>query len=410
MKSVEHLIIGGGVAGTTCAETIRQLDTACSVAIVSDEPYRLYSRIMLSKPNFFLEKIPFDQVWLKTEAWYKEKNIELIAGKIATKLDATKKEVTLSDGTIIGYKKLLLAIGGVVREWNVPVPKSGVHYLRTLDHAKGVIENVKTAKQAISVGGGFISFEMCEMMRMAGLDVTLMLRESHYWEPLLDEASGRIIERALEKGGVHILRNAEVAQVLGADAVEGVVLKDGTHLPCQMIIAGIGLVCPTGWLKDAGVAVGRGILANEYLETNIPDVWAAGDGAEFHDVILGEQIQLGNWVNAQMHGRTAAMNMMGKHIEYKLVSFYTTQGFGIGIAFVGDVRPAADRTIVTRGLADSGAYGRILIKDGEIIGATLINRTNELGLLAKLIEKDVKMSGREGDLGNPAFDLKTLIP
>jgi NAD(P)H-nitrite reductase large subunit len=410
MKSVEHLIIGGGVAGTTCAETLRQLDATCSVVIVSDEPYRLYSRIMLSKPNFFLEKIPFDNVWLKTEAWYKEKNIELILGKTATRLDFAKKEVTLNDGTVIGYKKLLLAIGGVVREWNVPVPKNGVHYLRTLDHAKGVIANVKTAKQAISVGGGFISFEMCEMMRMAGLDVTLVLRESHYWEPLLDEASGRIIERALEKGGVHILRNAEVAQVLGTDAVEGVILKDGSKLPCQMIIAGIGLVCPTDWIRDAGVAVGRGIIANEYLETNIPDVWAAGDAAEFHDVILGEQIQLGNWVNAQMHGRTAAMNMMGKHAEYKLVSFYTTQGFGIGIAFVGDVRPAADRTIITRGSAESGAYGRILIKDGEIIGATLINRTNELGLLAKLIEKDVKVTGRESDLGNPAFDLKTLIP
>jgi NAD(P)H-nitrite reductase large subunit len=364
---------------------------------------------MLSKPNFFLEKIPFDQIWLKTEAWYKEKNIELVAGKTALKLDPTKKEVTLNDGTVIGYKKLLLAIGGVVREWDVPAPKNGVHYLRTLDHAKGVIANVKTAKQAVSIGGGFISFEMCEMMRLAGLDVTLMLRESHYWEPLLDETSGHIIESALEKGGVHILRNAEVSQVLGTETVEGVILKDGSQIPCQMIIAGIGLVCPTSWLKESGVATGRGVIANEYLETNIPDVWVAGDAAEFRDVILGEQIQLGNWVNAQMHGRTAAMNMMGKHTEFRLVSFYTTQGFGIGIAFVGDVRPAPDRTIIPRGSAESGAYGRILVRDGKIIGATLINRTGELGLLAKLIEKNVNVTGHEGDLGNATFDLKTLI-
>jgi len=176
MGKIKYLIIGGGVAGTTAAETIRQNDPTGSCMIVSDEPYRLYSRIMLSKPNFFLEKIPFDRIWLKTEEWYTQNNITLTTGKKATKLDPQKKTITLDDGTEVAYEKLLLATGTCVRPWSIPgSDKEGVFYLRTLDHAKQIIAKVKSAKRAIVVGGGFIGFEMCDMLRLAGVDVTLIL-------------------------------------------------------------------------------------------------------------------------------------------------------------------------------------------------------------------------------------------
>src|SRR3989344_2412561 len=167
MEEINYLIIGGGVAGTTAAETIRKNDSNGSIAIVSDEPHRFYSRILLSKPNFFLDKIPFDQIWLKTEAWYKDQNIQLLSGKKAIKLDSVGKIVTLDDGT-------------------------------------AVIDAVKTAKRAVAIGGGFVSFEMCEMLRLAGLSVSLVIREPHYWDPILDGPSGRMVESALEKGGVKI--------------------------------------------------------------------------------------------------------------------------------------------------------------------------------------------------------------
>lgn len=410
MQKFTYLIIGGGIAGTTATETIRQQDPDGSIAIVSDEPYRLYSRLMLSKPNFFLEKIPFEQIWLKKESWYKENKIELIAGKKAAGFDPFKKIVKLNSGQNIGYEKLLLAIGGCPRLWPVPgADKQGVFYLRTLDDAQAVINAVKTAKQAITIGGGFISFEMCEMLRMAGIEVILILRESYYWEPTLDEVSGRMIESALERGGVKIIRNAEVAEIKGEKNVSGVILKNGQEIDCDMIIAGIGVFCPMEWLKSSGLGVNRGILSNEYLETNLPDVWTAGDAAEFSDLVLGEQVQLGNWVNAQVQGRVAGANMAGKHEPFRMVSFYTTQGFGITIAFVGDVRPDKDRLIIPRGSKESNSYGRIIVKDGEVIGATLINRTPELSVISKIIEKDVKISGKEKELVNPNFDLKTLL-
>ena len=175
MEKIKYLIIGGGVAGTTAAETIRQQDPEGSCAIVSDEPYRLYSRIMLSKPNFFLEKIPFDQIWLKQADWYIQNNIALMAGKKATALDTAAKTVTLDDGTALAYEKLLLATGSCVRRWDITgAEKQNIFYLRTLDDAKQIIAKVKSTKRAIVIGGGFVGFEMCDMLRLANIDVTFI--------------------------------------------------------------------------------------------------------------------------------------------------------------------------------------------------------------------------------------------
>ena len=176
-----------------------------------------------------------------------------------------------------------------------------------------------------------------------------------------------------------------------------------------MVVVGIGLTPSINWIKSAGVAVNRGILANEYLETNAQDVWAAGDAAEFKDSILEEDVQLGNWVNAQMQGRRAGFNMTGQIESFKLVSFYTTIGFGVSIAFVGDVRPIDGRKIIQRGPDEKGSYARIILKDSEVVGATLINRTQELASISKIIEKNIKVESRESELSDLNFDLKKLV-
>lgn len=437
MESYKYLIIGGGVAGTTAAETLRQGDKEGSVAIVSDEP-RMYSRIMLSKPNFFLGKIPFDQIWLRDEKWYSENKIDFIGDTLATKLDPKNKTIELKDGRVLKYEKLLLATGGEARRWNVPgADKAGICYLRDLKEAEELINNVKNAKQAIAVGSGFVSFEMCEMMCLAGLEVTLIMREPYYWYPLLDEESAKIIEEALQKGGVKILHESEVSEISGndpsntsgQDKISGVVLKDGTKIPCQLALVGIGLECHLDWIKEAGIEINKGILTDEYLETNIPDIYAAGDAAEFNDLVLGEKIQLGNWVNAQMQGRTVANNMLGSSSAkatagqanglaslttkrpFKMVSFYTCIGFGLNIAMSGDVRVKPEYKILKRSSPETNSLARIIVdQNEEIIGATFINRTQDMIPINKLIESDFKVSGHETELSDPNFDLKQLLP
>jgi nitrite reductase (NADH) large subunit len=410
LEKYKYLIIGGGVAGTTAAEVLRQNDKDESIAIVSDEPHLFYSRLMLSKPNFFLGKIPFNNIWLRKKEWYGENNIGLMEGEIAVKLDSKNKIVELKSGKILKYEKLLLATGGEARPWPLPgADKKGVCYVRDLSQAKELMENVKTAKQAIAVGSGFISFEMCEMMRLAELSVTLVMREPYYWHPLLDEESAKMIENGLQKGGVKILRESEVSEILGDERISGVVLKDGTKIECQLALVGIGLVCYLDWIKEAGIEINKGILTDEYLETNVSDVYAAGDVAEFNDLVLGEKVQLGNWVNAQMQGRTAALNMMGKKTPFRFVSFYTSTGFGINIAMSGDVRVKLEYKIIKRGSPEINSLARIIVDaNDEIIGATFINRTQDMSVINKLIESDFKVTGFENNLSDPNFDLKSL--
>lgn len=409
MENIDYLIVGGGIAGTAGAETIRRRDKQGSIAIVSDEPYRLYSRILLSKPNFFLEKTPFEQIWLKKESWYEENDIKLIAGKKAVKLEPKSKSVFLQGGVELSYKKLLLAIGCCCRRLNIPgIEKSGALFLRDLDDAKAIIRQVKKTKQAVVIGGGFIGFEMADMLKLADIDVTLVIREKYFWESLLDEPSGKMIEKALKKGGVRIIRNSEAGEIRGEDSVQSVLLKDGTDIPCQMVVLGIGVFCPHGWLREAGIEVNRGIIANEYLETNLPDAWTAGDASEYQDVILEERVQLGNWVNAQQQGKAAGLNMTGEKQPFRMVSFYTTQGFGITVGFVGNVYPDSGKKIIKRGSPRLNSYGRLIAKDGELVGATLINRTQEIGPISKIIERDVDISGIK-EISDPKFNLSDIL-
>lgn len=410
----KYLIVGGGVAGTNAAETIRKNDPEGTIAIVSDEPYRFYSRIMLSKPAFFLGKIPFENIWLKTEQWYVDNKVELLKGQKAVSLDGVGKIVKLADGTELKYEKLLLALGAYARKWPVEgADKKGVHYYRTLDETKGIMDQLKTSdvKHAVLIGSGFVSFETADLLKMSGKEVTMVILENYYWEPLLDEKSGRMIEKALEKNGVKIMHKKEVAKVLGGDKVEGVLLKDGTEIKCDMIVAGIGVVSDFKWLESSGIKKNRGLLADEYMQTSIPDVFTAGDCAEFNDLVLGEVVQLGNWVNAQEHGKTAAWNMV-KPTEkkpYRLVSFYTAQGFEITIAFVGDIRALPDRTIIDRGSPEMNSYGRFLVMGDKLVGATLINRTQDMRTITCIIDKDVNVGGMFKELGDATCDIKKLI-
>lgn len=407
----DYLIIGGGVAGTMAAEAIRAADVRSTITIVSEEPHRFYSRILLSKPTFFLEKLPFDSVYLKSEAWYGEKKIQLLHGQMATALDVTKKVVTLLSGEHIEYGKLLLATGTCARPWSVKgAEKKGVLYLRTLDDAKMIIAAVKTAKRAVVIGGGFIGFEMCDMLRLAGIDTTLVIREKYFWEPVLDEPSGRIIEKALKGGGVKILHETLAEEVTGGDCVDGVRLTNGTKLPADLVIAGVGTQCDLAWVKTAGIACNTGILTNEFLETNIQDVFAAGDIAEYQDVLLEEHIQLGNWANAHLHGKVAAANMLGGRIAYHRVSFYTAQGFGIAIAFVGDVRLNDKRQVIVRSQPDGNALTRIIVQNGKIEGATMVNRTADMAPLTKLIESNVKVEPMLERLKDTTVDLQSFVP
>ena len=418
MQNFKYVIIGGGVAGTTAAETLRSLDKEGSIAIIGDEPHDFYSRIALSKENYMLKrKTEQEVVWLKKPSFYAEKNIAYFKGVTATWLDPQSKSITLSPGDIVTYDKLLLAVGGTPRTWNLPgSDKKGIYYLRTLNDARAMMAEFETIKEGLLIGGGFITFELCHIMINRSIKPTVMLREPYYWANLLDETSGRMIEDALKRGGTEILYEEEVTEVFGDEHADGVKTTKGRKIPTHFISVGIGIVDRLEPFRSSGIECKKGIITNQYLETNLSDVWATGDCAEYFDVILNERVQLGNWANAMMHGRIAAANMAhaanvetAKKTEYKMLSTYTTQGLGLAICFVGDVRVTPEKEVIQRGSRESGKFTRIITLKNRVVGATQLNTTPELPWISKLITEQRDISTIKDKLADSTVDLRALV-
>lgn len=411
MNSFTYLIVGGGIAGTTAAEALRKRNAEASIAIISDEPHPLYSRVLLSKPAFLTGAQPFESVWMKKPEWYEAERITFMPGKSAIALDGEGKILVLDDGTQLHYEKLLLAGGTHTRLLAIPgAEKDGVHYLRTIDHAKRIIADLAAGKKnAVMIGSSCVTYEVADILRSKGIEVTEVMREHFFWEPSLSEAEAHIVEDRLVERGVTLVRDMEIAEITGGDRVEGVTLKDGRHLPCDMVFAFIGIIHPTEWLESSGIALDRGVLTNEYLETSLSDVWSAGDGARFKDVILDDTVMMGNWMNAVKQAETAAANMLGDKKPFTLISFHSSHGFGDMISFAGDVMPREGRTYIMRGDASARSLGRFILRDKRIVGATMVNRTAELNTAVKLITERVDVSGKLAELADPNFDLKTLL-
>ena len=199
---VDYLIIGGGIAGTTAAEAIRSRDTASSIAVVSDEPHPLYSRILVSKPHFVLGKLAFDNIFLKTLAWYDQQRITLLPRTRVLSINTAQKVVRCHNEMEISYRKLLIAVGGTPKMLTIPgANEEHICYLRTLADAQKFMERIPKATHAVVVGSGFIGFEACDVLRKAGIKTTLVLRKNYFWESLLDRPSCVMIENALEERG-----------------------------------------------------------------------------------------------------------------------------------------------------------------------------------------------------------------
>lgn len=409
MKTVDYLIVGGGVAGATAAEVLRQHDHRGKIHILTAEPEQPYERKLLSKPAFFLGQAPFESVYMKPPDWFRRHHITLTIGHAAAKLDVKRKVVTADNGEMFSFRKLLIATGVLACPWEVPgANKKGVLHLRTLDDARHVITAVQAAKKAVVIGAGFIGYEMCHLLSSAGIPTTLIIRESYFWEPMLDRESGQMIEAALKRHGIRIVRQSVVDGVLGKTKVNAVQLNSGRRVATDLVMVGIGTKCPMQWVAGTGIECHRGILTNEYLQTTVPDVWAAGDVAEYKDLVLHETVQMGSWANAHLQGKAAALNMLGRRHPYHRVSFYIAQGFGLQLSFCGDIRVLPGREVIVRGRPNKSGYARIIMMDGRVEGATMINRPQDLEPLKRLIERGTSIRKHLDQLRDPSYDLRKI--
>lgn len=404
---VDYLIIGGGPAGTSAAEAIRRRDKGGSVAIVTDEPHPLYIRPSLA--FYMRNKIQRDQLFQKKIEFYNKNSIELITEKRVAKISAVGKKAYLEDGGFISYKRLLIATGGRPRRWQIPgAGIEGVYYLRTLNDAEAMMKRMMSSRRGVVIGGGFLGMDLNQTFRIAGLDVVNIIREKVFWSHFLDEDGGRLIERILKENSIDLIPEDEVIEVLGSTIVTGIKTKSGKQIDAQIVGVGIGIELNLDLLDKKEVGINRGIMVDDHLRSSAPDLFAAGDVAEFYDPVMEKRHIMGNWSNAMAHGKVAGANMAGEDVAINVVSSYQIDIWGRRLTAVGDTAMAEGTRVFIRDQRDQYKYGRIFVRGNVIKGAILIDLKDLEGPLSTLIKEKREIKNSEV-LSNPAFDLKGLL-
>jgi NADPH-dependent 2,4-dienoyl-CoA reductase/sulfur reductase-like enzyme/nitrite reductase/ring-hydroxylating ferredoxin subunit len=380
------VIVGAGAAGGAAAEMLRRQGYDGPVTMIGADQFLPYDRPNLSK-DYLAGNAPEEWIPLRSPEFYREQKIDAIANTSVTAIDPKAKQVTLSDGRSLGYGALLLATGAEPVHLKIPGSElPHVCYLRTLSDSRHIIEKAKNAKRAVVIGASFIGLEVAWSLRERKLDVAVVGREPLPLGKLLGQEMGNLVRQTHEAHGVkfHLGRTPSEFEVASAsqpisnrqdaDSTITVQLDDGTKLDCDLVVIGIGVRPNTQLAEQAGIATDNGVLVDEFLETNVPGIFAAGDIARWPDPRAG-RIRVEHWVVAQRQGQTAACNMLGVREPFVVPPFFWSNHFDLHIHYVGH-GSSEDRASVSGDLKAKDA-SVIFGSDGKVTAVASIGRDVE---------------------------------
>lgn len=325
------VILGAGAAGHAAAEMARRLGYTGPVTLIDPDRDEPYDKPNLSK-DFLAGNAPAEWIPLRSPEDLVQRDIELVFGREARALDPETKTVTLDDGSVRRYDRLLIATGA--RPVALPMAvdaKAPMHYLRTKEDSEAIIEAATNARSAVVIGASFIGLEVAASLRARDLAVDVVAPENLPLERVMGPDVGAFVRSLHEEHGVRFHLGTTVQRV----TEHGVVLEDGEAIAGDLIVAGIGVRPRDEVAKAAGLTVDDGILVNERLETSAPDVYAAGDVARFPDPRTGEPIRVEHWVVAQRMGQHAARVILGAREPFRDAPFFWSQHYDVAIAYVG---------------------------------------------------------------------------
>ncbi len=372
-----YVIVGNGVAGTTAAEILRKNDPNCSIHLLTNEPYPLYNRVSL--PRFLQGVITEQKVMIRNFAWHEQRNIQLITETLVTGVHTDEHVVVTDKGEHLPYDALLIASGGWANPLRVPGATDVKHIYNfvTLDDTKTIIARMLESRTALAYGGSFISYELCDGFAMRKLHTTWLMRGPYWLRNVLDPDGGDVIDNIAKKFGVEVIHGDEIEAVVPNNGVPSYVkTKKGREIQVDMLGVGLGIKLNTQFLRGTALEMRGGIVVNEYLETNIPGVYAAGDVAEFFDPTIGRHHTMGTWDNALAHGRVAGINMAGGHEAYVDVPTYTSPLFDVNIAVVGTAESNNPelQAIALREPGEKGNenYRKLFFRENKLVGVVMI--------------------------------------
>lgn len=428
MSQHEHLkyvLIGGGLASSSAAKAIRAHDAEGSILLIGQEATRPYHRPPLSK-DFLRGQIAREELFTDFVGWFKEQHVELRTGLRATQLDPSRKCVGLENGDEILYDKLLIATGASPKQLTIPGAKlPNVHYLRNLPDSDRLHNTIEKARHegrpferdggrklrgaATVIGGGLLGVELAASLTQLDLFVDLVVAAPHPWNKFAGEMTGKFLTRYLERNRVKLHLNAEPMRLDGDGRVQRVVLSSGETIPCDFVVAAVGIVPHKELLRGTNIAAERAILVDDHTRTSVPDVYAAGDCAALFDPLFGKHRQLDHWDSAAIIGTLAGRNMAGVDTGYDAVSHFATTLFDLRVDAWGEARHIDHR--ILRGVPNADAPDFVEIgvsADGRVSQVLAVGHRGEDAALRDLVRRRFPVAGREELLKDPATKLHEL--
>lgn len=372
---VDYLLLGGGLAAATAAETLRSEGATGTIAMIASEDVLPYHRPPLSK-GYLLKEQQVEHFLVQPPGFYQDSAIDVRLGTRAVQVDPKHKLVKTDRAESFHYGKLLIATGSRLRRLAMPggdLP--GVYYLRTLEDAAILRTGIASAKKAVVVGSSFIGMELAAVFVSRGLHTTVIAKDNLLYDPLASPEISSFFTDYYRARGVEIIFGQTVAALRGDTSVTGVVTDANVIVPCDLVAIGAGVEPDVSCLEGSGLALDNGVLVNQYLQSSDRNIFAAGDVARFFDPVSRQHRRIEHWDNAVKQGRIAARNMLDRHQSYRDVSYFFSDVFDVAFNFIGDPHRHDQR--VLRTTVPEESFAVLYVKDDNLKAGFFLKQSPE---------------------------------
>jgi 3-phenylpropionate/trans-cinnamate dioxygenase ferredoxin reductase component len=406
MPDQTYVVVGANLTGGRAVEALRKEGFDGRIVLIGTEPDPPYERPPLSK-EYLRGDMPREKIFIKPREWYDEQSIELRLSTTATRIDVSAQTVHVDEAEPVPYDKVLIATGG--RERRISVPGNdleGIYYLRRVGDSDRIGAELQAGRRAVVIGAGFIGAEVAATARKKELEVTVLEMADVPLERALGREIGELYAGFHREQGVDLRTGEDLDRFEGDGRVERAVGKSGTTFDCDFVVVGVGIEPNVELAQDAGLTVDNGILVDEYCQTSDPNIYAAGDVANYYHPVLDQRLRIEHWANAQNQGAAAAKNMLGKREPYVELPWFWSDQYDLNMQLVGYASTWDE--VVVRGDVSSRSFSAFYLKGSRLLATLAVNRFKDIRPSRELIKQRVPLDAAQ--LRDESVELKSMVP
>jgi len=408
---MHYVIVGGSAAGISAVEAIRSLDREGKITLISDEEFSLYSRCLIT--YFLAGKLAEDKLKYRSSDFYDKERVDPLLGVRAERLLPEKKNLILDNGKELAYDRLLIATGASPQMVDAPgSDKEGIIGLRTYRDAQLINARLDRVKRVSILGGGLIGLRAAYSLHARHKEVKVIVKSNQVLSQMLDREAADFVRRKIEQKGIQVMTGFAAVEFLGEKEVTGLILDDGRRLECELVIVGKGVRPNLELVEGTGIETEYGIIVNDYLQTNLPNIYSAGDVAQTKDLVTGQSTINALWPCAVAQGRIAGLNMAGKKVKYDgSMAMNSVEFFGLPVISIGITRPKGkEYEELAKRDEKNFVYRKVVLKENRLQGMILVNRIEQAGVMGILMRKKVDVSPIKTMLLEDRFDFAKILP